>query len=189
MVRSAERELVRFVGEVQRETALAQALYLGGELVALALGRVWFLAVEAQCAVGAGRACAEVEGIAAVEGSAVDVLCVVDVAAPVDLLHLLQRFHIPYLDLLRSRIAASEDQAVFVIKRFPRNIGAVEVASAAALAQIPKVDDAVPSAGDERVLVDELDCKNSVVVADVVPSGRFQVGQQRFGVWMDALLP
>lgn len=53
MVGRAEGKLVGFVGEVKRETALAQACYLGGELVALALWGVWGFAVEAQGAVWA----------------------------------------------------------------------------------------------------------------------------------------
>jgi hypothetical protein len=44
------------------------------------------------------------------------------------------------------------------------------------------MDHAVPSSGNEGILIDKLYCENAVVMAYVVPSSGFEIGQYGLGI-------
>ena len=187
VVGSAEGELVGLVWKIQSETSLRQSSDFGSE------DMVWrallaFL-VEPNLWIGPCWACPEIGGIPAIVGGTVKVLCIVYVTSPVDLLDLLARLQLVELQLLLRGITPRQNNTVWVVKRFSWDVGPVEVPRAATLPQVPDMDNTVPTARNNGVLIDKFNSEYAIIVTNVVPSCRTKVNNHCLRIFVNKTVP
>lgn len=108
-------KLLVFVSEVQRVHSLADAR----DSVYLLVFLPFYLLKQSNFRVLPCRARCEYSWVMLAVTSSIDVLRIVDIFAPVDLLDLLTTAKAPNLDLVLGSIATCEDLSVLIIERIP----------------------------------------------------------------------
>jgi hypothetical protein len=78
---------------------------------------------------------------------------------------------IPDLDLIFRGIAAYQELSIMVIDRIASNMHAKDRFNRLSLSDIPEVEDRVPSAWDDSIVIDKLNWKDAVGVTSVIPLG------------------
>lgn len=108
-------KLLMFVSEIQRVHSLADAR----DSVYLLVFFSFYLLEKSNFRVLPCRARCEYPWVMLAVTSSIDVLRIVDIFAPVDLLDLLTTGETPNLDLVLGSIAACEDLSVLIIEGIP----------------------------------------------------------------------
>ena len=90
----------------------------------------------------------------------------------------------PNFNLVLSWIASSQDFAILNIHWLAGEISPIEVLNAFALSDIPYMNDRIPSAWNDGVLVKEFEGEDPIVMANMIPVGLLQ----RLGDWLRLLV-
>lgn len=99
----------------------------------------------------------------------------INIACPVELLQLLARPEIPYLDLVGGCVAPCQYPAILEIQGLPRDVWSEEVPHTSLDPGVPKVNHTVPSSRQEYVLVHPFKRENTIGMSQIVPVCRLEL--------------
>jgi hypothetical protein len=123
--------------------------------------------------------------ITTIKTCCINILCVINIPCPIDLLNFMKWFKVPNLNLICCRIISCQNFSILVIQRFSRYVWPIEMAWTFWLSNIPYMYNTVPASWNYCIIINKFNCKNAIVMSNIVPSSWMQIANNRFSFFVN----